>query len=377
MKTASRVAAVVTGLALAFAGTVGLASTASAAYLPTPIGPAGPTAFVPDGPVTAMVTSGAFVYVGGAFTGGVAKLDADGGLVWRASANGGVRALAVSSDGSRVLAGGAFTQVSGATHRKLAALDASTGAAVSTWRASAGGTVRDIVVNGDTAYFGGAFTTQNGQAQGGLGAVTVSTGKLVPDFTATTDGNVYSLAMTGSRLVIGGKYTAVNGQPRSQLASVDVATNTLDSWAPVRACTGCNVYWDLTIDGNTVYTANRNAGAVTALGLTNVLTPVTPRWTTTANGDAQAVTVVNGELYVGGHFTTIRGPRQTAQSRTIVARLDPASGAVLGFAPRFVTTYPGVWALDATSSRLYVGGHFTAAGPSPPKQFPYFAVFGN
>ena len=63
-----------------------------------------------------------------------------------------------------------------------------------------------------------------------------------------------------------------------------------------------------------------------------------------------------------------------AQPRTILAALNPATGAVApDFAPRFVTTLPGVWALDATADRLYVGGHFTAAGPSPPRRFPYFA----
>jgi len=78
--------------------------------------------------VNAVVTSGDRVYVGGSFTGGVAAIDAGtGALVWRGSANGDVRALAMSTDGASVIAGGAFTMVSGVTHRKLALLAASPG----------------------------------------------------------------------------------------------------------------------------------------------------------------------------------------------------------------------------------------------------------
>jgi outer membrane protein assembly factor BamB len=175
--------------------------------------------------------------------------------------------------------------------------------------------------------------------------------------------------MAGSRLVIGGRFTAVNGARRFQLASYNVSTNTLDPWAPGAACTNCNLYWDLVVNGTTVYAASRNAGAVTAVDLS------TGRklWQTpaNANGDAQALTFVDGVLYVGGHFTTMRG-----QPRTIVAALNPSTGALGAFSARFRTTYPGVWAMASTSARLYVGGHFTAAGPSP-NRYPYFAMFGN
>src|SRR5680860_1161872 len=106
MKSITRVAAVLAGLALVTATSVGFAPTAFASYASTPVGPTG---WTPDGPVHAVVTVGDRVIVGGAFTGGVAALNAStGALEWTASANGGVRALAVSSDGTRVIAGGAF-----------------------------------------------------------------------------------------------------------------------------------------------------------------------------------------------------------------------------------------------------------------------------
>jgi outer membrane protein assembly factor BamB len=126
------------------------------------------------------------------------------------------------------------------------------------------------------------------------------------------------------------------------------------------------LYWDITVASGTVYAVSRNAGAVTAVDAVSGA----QRWKVAANGDAQAVTVADGLVYAGGHFITIRG-----QARTILAALDPATGEPTSFSARFVTTWPGVWALAGTDDRLYVGGHFTAAGPKP-NRYPYFAMFG-
>ncbi len=377
MKKTCRAAAVVGGLMVALVGTVGLAPAATAEYGTAPTGPV----WVPDGPVHAVVTAGNRIYVGGSFTGGIAALDASSGARvpladWNGTTNGDVRALAMSADGLHVLAGGAFTEADGVTHKKLASFSTADGSVDPRWKAAAGGAVRDIVVSGDTMYFGGAFLKHGGLAQRGLGAAVVSTGKPIASFTPSTDANVYALALAGGKLVFSGTFTHVTapvtaaGAPvtsaRNSMASVTLATGTLDPWNPARACTDCNVYWDLAVDGNTVFAASRNAGALSATDLTTGAR----RWTTIgANGDAQAVTVANGTVYVGGHFTGIK-----SQPRTILAAVSESTGALLPFAPRFVTTYPGIWALASTPTSLYAGGHFTGAGP-PPKQHPYLAIF--
>jgi hypothetical protein len=137
---------------------IGLAPAASAAYAVEPVGPS----WVPNGGVHAVVTDGARVYVGGTFTGGVAALDAQSGaLIWLGNTDGDVRALALGPSGSLLL-GGAFNTVGGTTHRKIASVNASTGAVNNTFKGAAGGTVRDIVVVGTTAYFAGAFTSHGG-----------------------------------------------------------------------------------------------------------------------------------------------------------------------------------------------------------------------
>ena len=162
----------------------------------------------------------------------------------------------------------------------------------------------------------------------------------------------------------------MDNQPRTILASVTLPNGTLDAWRPVPACGGCNRTWDILADGDRVYVVGRNAGAVVAYDADSA----DREWRTTANGDAQALAMSGGLLYAGGHFVEIGQPRQ---SRIILSALNPATGAVAdpGFAPRFVTTWPGVWALDATADRLYVGGYFTGAGTNQPREFPYFAMF--
>lgn len=362
MKITSRVAAITAGVTLAMIGTVGFAAAASAAYSSTP---SGPTGWTPDGPVHAVLNAGAVTYVGGNFTDGVVEINSStGAVMWHGDVAGDVRALALS--GSHLLIGGTFTTVGGATHKKLASLDASTGVVNPAWRASAGGTVRDMVINGNTAYFGGVFTRQNGQVQGGLGAVTVDTGKLVPAFNASTDKNVFGLTIAAGRLVISGSFTHVNGAVRNSLASVNLATNALEGWAPARLCSICNQYWDVVVDNNTAFVGTSG----NRLGAFDFSTGAA-RFHVNANGDVQALAVSGGVLYAGGHFGSIGN-----QTHGILAAVSETNGAVnANFNPRFVTHYPGVWALAGTASKLYVGGAFTAAGPTPPKRFPYFAVF--
>lgn len=362
MTLLSRTAVVGCALLSTLVWSSAVAPGAQAAYEPAPVGPA----WTPDGPVHSVRVTGSRVYVGGAFTGGVAALDAEHGtLIWRGSVNGAVRAMDLSADGTRLVIGGAFTEVDGARHRKLASLSVTNGVADPRWRGAAGGTVRDIVTHGDRVYFAGTFKAHGGMAQRGLGAVWAATGKPVTTFTTATDNHVYGLATDGARLFLAGKFTAVDGSPRHQAASLSLTSGALEGWAPSRACTGCNLNWDITVGPDLVYLVGRNYAAAQAVDKGTG----ERRWRVSANGDGQAVTLApDGLLYVGGHFVSVLG-----EPRTILAALDPSTGGLQAFSARFVTTWPGIWALAADSRRLFVGGHFTAAGPQP-NRYPYFAM---
>ena len=91
-------------------------------------------------------------------------MPAPGQLLWTGRLDAGVRGLAVSADGTHVIAGGSFLTADGASHKRLVSLRVADGTAEPTWKASVGGVVRDVVVVGDTAYFGGQFAAHDGIA---------------------------------------------------------------------------------------------------------------------------------------------------------------------------------------------------------------------
>ena len=116
------------------------------------------------------------ILIGGAFTtlapnGGptvarnrIARLNADGSLdtTFNPNANDQVFAIALQADG-KILAGGQFTTIGGATRSRIARLDAVTGLADS-FDPNASSTVRTIAVQaGGKIVAGGDFTTIGGQ----------------------------------------------------------------------------------------------------------------------------------------------------------------------------------------------------------------------
>jgi len=226
-------------------------------------------AWQPDGPVHAVVERAGVVYIGGPFTslrnpstGAVlpaehlAALDAGTGEPvpgWSASADADVRALAVSADGARLLAGGAFVNVGGEVHRHLAALSTADGSVISSWKPSATGMVRDLLVVDDRLYVGGTFSSVEGSRQRGLAALVLSTGERDPAFNAFTDKPVYGLTRVGQSLVAAGTFGTVNGLPRQSLAALDLTSGALRPWAPSRVCGSCATYWDVATDGRRVY----------------------------------------------------------------------------------------------------------------------------
>jgi hypothetical protein len=350
-----------------------LASPAQAIYTSEPIA----REWRADGAVHSSLSTGSVIYLGGKFNGGggIVALDSStGALIWSLPTNGDVRAMALSSDGSRLFVGGHFSTVDGATHRKLAAINVGDGTVVPNWRASANGPVRDLVVTGDTLFAGGQFTKINGLTQRGLGGIIASTGKPLPGFTTYVDAHVYGLALTSTHLVFSGNYTRVNGtQSRSSLAAVSLSTFQLSSWAPQRVCSGCENYWDVVVSGNNAIVAVSGFGGyVNAFSLSSGFT----QWRVFADGDVQTLHLgSDGLLYIGGHFGEFVG--SSNNDRELMAALNPSNGSVdPNFHPHFYKKYPGVWTIAETPGMLWGGGDFTGTRQGGRNnRVPYFAVF--
>jgi len=386
-RTRSRLA-----FALASATAVGVVQLGgmSAAQAATTV-PSAPSATVGfNGIVHTVAYGDGVVYVGGDFTaavqGGqtiarnhVAAINESTGqlLPWNPGADGSVRSVVV--DHGSVYIGGAFTHAGGALHRRLARVDAGTGAVDNAWTPSVGGTVRSVAVTPSRVYAGGAFTTAAGQPRSYLAAFSTSTGALDPDWAPVANGYVWDVRAANGWVYAGGEFTSVNGDIHGRfLASLDPATGAIQ---PGYNSQVTYTVFDMVVTPSLIYAAADGAGGhLRALNLNG-----SSRWTLTADGGVQAVAVVGDAIYIGGHFdnicTTARNAAQggaclDAQvSRKKFAAVD-ADGILQSWAPMANSAH-GAWALagDPATGRLAAGGEFTTFNNGRIKQ-PYFAQFG-
>jgi hypothetical protein len=345
--------------AAAVFGVLGLAAPAHADYGASPI----TLPWNPAGPVHASLSNNGVVYLGGKLdgTGGIAAVDAaSGNLLWLVPANNDVRALALSPNGSTLYAGGNFTTVDGATHSHLVAINVADHSVVSSWKARAGGGVRDLIATGGDVYVAGKITTVGGVAQRGIGAVDAATGARDASFAFSADNDVLGLALTGGQLILSGSFTHINGVARNELASIDLSSTTLTSWAPAKLCSGCDQYWDVQTDGTNAYVATSGNAA----GAFNLTTGLQPWRIIRGTGDFQAVWLPgDGKVYFGGHFGlgVWSGPMpQNIVDAKLLVSVFIANGQIdPSWTPMLYKAYPGVWTFTSTDGKLWVGGDFT------------------
>jgi len=144
-----------------------------------------------DGPVYAIARAGGRIYLAGDFHHLVdrngnsvrrmhlAALDATTGAPvssWAPAADDLVRGLAPSADGSRIFVAGDFRSVNGVARHGLAAIRAKDGRVVDGWSTPVSGTVHDVAVYGSTLYIAGGFSAVAGVDQRRLAALVAGTG---------------------------------------------------------------------------------------------------------------------------------------------------------------------------------------------------------
>ena len=331
-----------------------------------------------NGRVNAIAVSGNVAYLGGQFTsmrppgaaagsGEVARnhaaavnLTTGALLPWNPNVNNTVRAIRVV--GTTVYLGGAFTQVGGAGHSRVAALQATgAGAVLSAFHASASGEVFALVASGSSLYLGGGFGTVDGTARPNMAAVNTTTGALLP-WSPAVDGQVRAIRFLGfPRMVIGGSFSHLNGASSANIGALDAGTGNNLPW---HDHTTYNVI-GLASDANGVYVAGAGGGGNFA-----AFDPVTgtQKWLGGTNGNVQAITVVGGEVYVGGHMQFYCGPQHGQHTCTNpIARdkllaVDEGTGNLTAWAPG-ANSVLGVFALAGVSNGdVLAGGDFTSIG---------------
>jgi len=339
-----------------------------------------------DGGVNALALSGSTLYAGGLYSsvngqprGNLAALSTTDGSVVAFNPNAdstsgrGVGALAVSSDGSIVYAGGDFTLVGGEARSGIAALNAADGSATSTFNPGiAGGTASaDALVIADSVlYLAGNFSTVGGlprqaiaalELGGGNDGMVVEAFAPAPTFFGCAPcASITALAVSGSTIYAGGSFDTIGGQPRNNLAGLSAADGTATAFDPSPPQ---NIL-SLAASGSIVYAG----GGFTSIGgqarnyiaALNAADGSATAFDPNPNGTANAIGVSGSAVYFGGQFSSLGGVLRNG-----LAAINAADGTPTAWdahAEGMNGNYALVNALAVSDSTVYVGGAFTTIG---------------
>ncbi len=396
------VATFATGVSIRSASIIEAAGD-SIASLPTE-NPSNFTPNVLNGQVNSIWQVGNRVIIGGTFTQvansdsnggaiynrlGIAAFDATTGVVDTAFAptlSATVEVVIPAADGTSIYVGGDFNTVNGVNRRKVARIDAATGALVTSFNAGGlNGLVRDLRLVGTTLYVAGLFTTVAGQSRTYLASLNAQTGALTTSVNVTLAGlhnggvgKVIKIDATpdGSRLLITGNFTSVNGQPRDQVALIDLTTApaVLSPWHTNFFTSACATSFDsfmrdldISEDGTFAvfsttgaYRVDTSCDTISRLELGTEQANLSPTWISYTGGDTTYATEIHdGVLYVGGHMRWVNNPFAADRhgaggvAREGMAALDVTNGLPYSWDPGrergvglfdYHVTEQGIWA---------------------------------
>jgi hypothetical protein len=239
---------------------------------------------------------------------------------------------AIAQDGNRIYLGGKFQSLrrcppgqscgagSVVNVLNLAAVDATTGAGITTFRPQIGAPgenafVYGLAVAGGKLWVAGQFSEAEGEPRLNLAAYDLATGELSPavdhEIGVDTTDRIRGIYALGSRVYVAGYFTTVDGQPRKHLAAFNLDGSLNTQWKP------------------------RTAGLARTL-------------TATCDGSS---------IIAGGSFRKAAGSTGVNVDRATLAMFDATTGAIDPWTPDNSEIPNGVNAfdLDASCSRLFVG----------------------
>lgn len=275
----------------------------------------------PDGKI---LVGGAFTTIWGATHNSIARLNADGSIdsAFVTSVLGGsVQAIALQPDG-KIIIGGSFGTVNGVTKQCIARLNADgtldTGFTTS---AQSGGvaTVYALAIQGDgSILIGGNFNSLNGFTRNNIGRVT-SAGVIDSGFNPNASSTVFAIAITPSgQILVGGGFLTIAGASRSNIARLNSGGTIDASYNPGanNSVTGILAYGSTyIINGDFSIIASTSRASIARLNDDgSIVTEFNPGPTGFVYDVAITAT---GRIVVVGSFTAIAG-----SSRSNFARLE-------------------------------------------------------
>jgi hypothetical protein len=260
----------------------------------------------PNGPVSSLSTNGSALNIGGSFTSVAGFLRSNFALFNAASTgsptihttakpnpNGPV--FFTGTVGTQFFVGGQLSEIRVSDVLGIAAINSLTGIPVSfNAQITSGGSVNTIHVAGSNIYIGGAFVTVNNVSRMNF-AVVNTIGNLNTAINVSFNNTVRCITSSGTDIFVGGDFTSatnvLNGIqfPRNFLVKFSIANSQL------------------------VFPSIFNASLVSGSNVSAVRT----------------VKIINGELYVGGQFSSPKNK---------VAKLNASNGSALLFDAKIIGT---------------------------------------
>lgn len=346
---------------------------------------------------------------------GLASYNYETGLIdtqFRPTFNGGVNAVEATPDGSKLFVGGSFNTVNGVTKQKVASLNLTTGAPLTTFgfTNNTNNSVQSLATTNGTLYVGGRYTRINGQLRTGLAAVSTASGAVDMSFDNQLSGGIGVSGQLGvpqlklthdqSKLLVVHTGRQIAGQDRYGMGIIDTTSKQLLPWRSTlwddnlaRVGGVTRIYTgDISPDDSYFVVGSGSGGDAPPISDTIIAYPlnaeslqnsdVQPLWISRHFDSIYSVAITEQAIYVGGHFNWIESPTSedpwpgldnvgygTGQGlsgyglgdqvvrRDHIAALNPADGKAVEWNPTGGSnSFEGNKAMKATARGLFIGG---------------------
>jgi hypothetical protein len=324
--------------------------------------------------------------------------------------DGAVSDIEAAPDGSALYVTGSFNTVGGATKRKIAKLNPTTGAPITAFTAQANARGTALEVSGNAVYVGGQFTAVNNVQRTGLAALNPTSGAVDSAFNNQISGGIgvgglltvqeLKLTHDDRKLLVVHTGRQIAGQDRYGVGLIDTQTKQLLPWRTrlwednlsyvggiQRVFAG-----DISPDDSYFVVTSGSGGDRPPINDTAIRFPMTgndfvePTWVSRHFDSIYSVAITEVAIYVGGHFSWQESPTApvpwpgldnvgygTGQGlsgyglgdavvrRDHVGALSPTDGTALPWNPGS-TSFEGEKAMKATSRGLFMGGDGNTKG---------------